>query len=281
MPNIEINENTCIQCGACVEICYARDVFETRQSVTVVVNAKLCRLCGHCVAVCPTDSIEHEKIPLADCPLIEQQQLPSMDMMINAFRARRSLRRYKNRPVSRDLIRELITQSRWIPTGNNRQYIDWIVLDDEQKITDLLLSVLRDVRRSIANGRDTSQFLGDLSLSEIDYLIEQSVNKPTRKRFFFNAPVVLAGYCDKNTVCAREEATYAAYNITLAAERIGLGTCHIGSIQLLLDEFPYVQHELLNIAADKEVQVLLTLGYPEWKFRRMLPRRMPNIKWTP
>jgi nitroreductase len=89
----------------------------------------------------------------------------------------------------------------------------------------------------------------------------------------------LCGHC--LAVCTREEATYAAYNITLAAERMGLGTCHIGSIQLLLEEFPHLQYEILGIPDEKEVHVLLTLGYPAWNFRRMVPRREPDILWNP
>jgi nitroreductase len=153
------------------------------------------------------------------------------------------------------------------------------VLDDEQSITKLLQSVLGELRFSVERGRDASKYLGGLLIEDVDRLIEQAVGK--KKLFFFNAPVVLAGYCEKNAVCAREEATYAAYNITLVAERMGLGTCHIGSIHLLLEEFFHLQHDVLGIPDDKELQVLLTLGYPVWRFRRMVPRRMPNIKWNP
>jgi len=279
MPKITIDRNSCTQCGACADICYARDVFEMQENGPVVVHPEICRLCGHCVAVCPTDSINHEKIPLQDCPLIDPQQLPSMDVMVTALRARRSQRRYQDRTVPREMIRDLISHSRWIPTGYNRQFLDWIVLDDEQSITKLLQSALGEVRGSIEQGRDASKLLGGLSLEDMDHLIEQAVQK--KKRFFYNAPVVLAGYCEKDAVCAREEATYAAYNITLTAERMGLGTCHMGSVHLMLEEFPHLQHHMLGIPEGKELQVLLTLGYPAWSFRRMVPRRLPNIKWNP
>jgi NAD-dependent dihydropyrimidine dehydrogenase PreA subunit len=78
MPKITIDRNSCTQCGACLDVRYSRDVFEMREKGPVVVHPETCRLCGHCVAVCPTDSINHEKIPTRDCPLIDPQQLPSM-----------------------------------------------------------------------------------------------------------------------------------------------------------------------------------------------------------
>jgi nitroreductase/NAD-dependent dihydropyrimidine dehydrogenase PreA subunit len=279
MPKIVIDQDSCIQCGACADICYARDVFGLQENGPVVVHPELCLLCGHCVAVCPTDAIDHEEISLQDCPLIDPRQVPSIDAMLTALRARRSYRRYQDRAVPREMIRDLISHSRWIPTGYNRQFLDWIVLDDEQSITRLLQSALQELRHSIEHGRDASKLLGGLSVEEVDHLIEQAVQE--KKRFFFNAPVVLAGYCEKDSVCAREEATYAAYNITLTAERMGLGTCHMGSVHILLEEFSHLQHQLLGITDEKELHVLLTLGYPAWQFRRMVPRRMPDIKWNP
>lgn len=279
MLKIIINQDFCIQCGACADICYAREVFEMKEDGPVVAHPEKCRLCGHCVAICPTDSIDHEKIPLQDCPHINTQQLPPVDVIVSTFRSRRSHRKYQDRTVPREMICDLISHSKWIPTGENRQFIDWIVLDNPQKIKQLLEITLKEVRHNIEQGRDASKFLGGLTIEDIDRLIEQAVQK--KKRFFFNSPVVLAGYCDKNSFCAREEATYAAYNISLAAERMGLGTCHIGSIHLLLEEFPHLQHDVLGVPGDKELQVLLTLGYPVWQFHRMVPRRMPDIKWNP
>ena len=279
MSKILINESTCIKCGSCVDICYARDVFQMTETGPVVVHPEICKVCGHCVAVCPTDSIVHDGLPLQDCPKIDTEQLPSVEQMVNAFRARRSYRRYSNKEVPRDIIEKLVSYSRWIPTGHNRQYIDWVVLDDKEKILDLLLSVFKELKNDIKTGRDKSKFFGNMSVEEVTGFIRQKDIR--EKRFFFNAPVILAGYCDKNTVCSKEEATYASYNITLTAERFGLGTCHIGSIQLLLEEFFHLQEEKLGIPEDKELQVLLTLGYPLYSFRRMVPRRKPDIKWNP
>ena len=62
MPMITINWDSCIHCGACAEICYARDVFEMNEVGPHVIHPEKCRLCGHCLAVCTTDSIDHEEI---------------------------------------------------------------------------------------------------------------------------------------------------------------------------------------------------------------------------
>jgi len=279
MPTIAVRSETCTQCGACADVCYGGDVFAMTPAGAVVAHPDHCRLCGHCVAVCPVDAIEINEIPVEECPLIEREHLSAIEPLITTLRSRRSHRRFHDRPVSRDVIHELISAARWIPTGYNRQYVDWIALDDKARIAALVREPLVALRRAMNEGRDRSRFLGSLSPDQIDGLIAQTAEK--RKPFLFDAPVVLGAICDAETVCAREEATYATYNIMLAAERLGLGTCHIGSIHLLLEEFPDLQRQLLGVPDDKRLEALLVVGYPARTFRRTVPRRMPEIAWNP
>jgi nitroreductase/NAD-dependent dihydropyrimidine dehydrogenase PreA subunit len=279
MPTITVHSEPCVQCGACADVCYGRDVFEMTANGAVAAHPDHCRLCGHCVAVCPVDAIEIDEIPMAECPPIERDQLPTAEALITTLRSRRSYRRFQDRPVPRDVIRQLISAARWIPTGYNRQYVDWIALDDETAITALVRELLVELRRAMERGRDRSRFLGSLSPEQVDRLIDQTAEK--RKPFFFDAPAVLAAICDAETVCAREEATYATYNVMLVAERLGLGTCHIGSLHLLLEEFPRLQRRLLGIPDGKKLEALMVVGYPARTVRRMVPRRMPEIAWNP
>ena len=44
MLKIFIKEDTCIKCGNCVEICYARDVFEMTETGTAVKKHQICSL---------------------------------------------------------------------------------------------------------------------------------------------------------------------------------------------------------------------------------------------
>ena len=134
MPTIAVSPEVCVRCGACVDVCYARDVFEMTANSAVATNPDHCRLCGHCIAVCPVDAITIDEIPIANCPPIEPDRLPSVEELVTALRARRSIRRFQDRPVPDEVIRELISSTRWIPTGFNRQYVDWVVLNDEPRI---------------------------------------------------------------------------------------------------------------------------------------------------
>ncbi len=59
MAEIEVNKDTCVGCGECVDICPA-DVYELQDGKSVPVRMEDCVNCCSCVEVCPTNSINHE-----------------------------------------------------------------------------------------------------------------------------------------------------------------------------------------------------------------------------
>lgn len=60
-----INEDTCIQCGACVSVCPNEGIIETDEG-GYRIDPALCTECAgafsesQCASVCPTDSIEDD-----------------------------------------------------------------------------------------------------------------------------------------------------------------------------------------------------------------------------
>ncbi|WP_456475194.1 4Fe-4S binding protein [Candidatus Pyrohabitans sp.] len=59
MAVIEVNKDTCVGCGECVDICPA-DVYELQDGKSEPVRMEDCVNCCSCVEVCPTNSINHE-----------------------------------------------------------------------------------------------------------------------------------------------------------------------------------------------------------------------------
>jgi NAD-dependent dihydropyrimidine dehydrogenase PreA subunit len=56
MYKIEVDEEKCIGCGECVEICPV-DVYEMQDEKSVPVNAEECIGCESCVEVCEQEAI--------------------------------------------------------------------------------------------------------------------------------------------------------------------------------------------------------------------------------
>jgi len=289
MPSIVVNQETCTRCGACVSVCKAARVYELGEDAARAVRPEECWACGHCVAVCPVDAIEHADFPLDRCPRLES--LPSYEALIAAFRERRSLRVYRDKPVERETVRRLVDASRWAPTATNRQAVDWIAIDDPGRIARLSDEVATTFRRvapllqnpllrpvlTLMLGRDNAREAVEAAedFETLGQRLEEGVDL-----ILYEAPVVLVAHTPKSAFFGREDAVYAAYNLMLAAERLGLGTCHIGYVNAALERSRNIE-ELVGLPEGRQIEVVMTLGYPGVTFRRAVPRRRMEVLWNP
>lgn len=291
MSKITVDDKACILCGACANVCAGAHVYELGNRSAVAVRPEACWGCGQCVSVCPVDAIDHDDFPLDKCPPIDERHLPPIDDLLNLFRSRRSNRTFSDRDVSRELVRELVSVGRWAPTASNNQGLDWTAIDDRTRIAELseatvrtLLRVARMARNPLVRlilrlvlGRENAQaarrgLAGAQSLAD---RAQEGVDP-----IFYRAPVLLIGHTKPSSMFGRDDAIYATYNLMLAAERHGLATCQIGLFQL-----PLARSRKLRRAASlpegRVPQVCLVLGYPQYQFRRMVLRRIPDLVWNP
>jgi len=291
MATIRVDQKACIRCGACVDVCTAARVFELTESGSSAVHPEDCWHCGQCIAVCPTDAIDHDGFPLEQCPMVGADDLPSVDALTTAFRARRSCRTFLDKPVPREVVRDLVSLGRWAPTASNNQSLDWMAFDDREKIAELSDAVISDFRRfsrladhplvrpllPLAIGREAARQL-HASKEGLDRMIDR--HRSGEDPVFCNAPVVLLGHSPSGNQFGRDDAIYAAYNMMLVAGQLDLGSCQIGLFQIALEKGSKVRRTL-TVPAGRTVQVAVAIGYAKHAFRRILPRRLPNLTWNP
>jgi nitroreductase/NAD-dependent dihydropyrimidine dehydrogenase PreA subunit len=241
MPNIIIDQKKCNHCGSCVALCNSGNVYAQKNDTVQVANIENCWLCGHCVAVCPTDAIEHSQFLLDDCPLIASAALPSLENMVEAFRERRSTRIYKDKPVSRETARSLIEIAEYVPSADNAQPVDWLVFDDPDRIEALSQQTVTVFEEMLNQGRkDMSATVEDVQ--DFERIIQQSAQG--LDPIFFKAPVLLMAHVPVEDYFGRDDTTYAAYNLILAAQRMGLGSCLIGYFIYALENSDQLKRHL-------------------------------------
>lgn len=289
MANIRVDPELCSSCGACVALCTAC-VYEEGDDGSKAVAPEECWGCGHCVAVCPAEAIQHSEYPVTTCPSLDQLAVPTLDKLVTALRERRSSRVFREEPVPRQVVRELVDIARWVPSASNAQPVDWLALDDPARIAQLgaqAVEVLAQTARLLRNpllrpilglvvGAD--QVKTSLESAEKFERLEER-RAQGKDPIFYRAPVVLIAHVPRPDYFGRDDAIYAAYNLMLAAQRLGLGTCQIGYFQAALDRSKPLRCAL-GLPEDRRAEVTLVLGYPAYDFQRLLPRRQPELTWN-
>lgn len=289
MPVITIDRQRCTACGACVALCTGR-VFRAAPDGAEAVAPEECWLCGHCVAVCPVQAVRHSDYPLEECPLLEADRLPSLEALETILRARRSTRVFQDRRVPRGVVQQLVDLSRWAPSASNAQPVDWLALDDPARIAALsaqTVAVLAQTARLLRNpfirfllrlraGAEQAR-KGLESIPDFERLAQRHTHG--EDPIFFRAPVVLIAHVPRDDYFGREDATYASYNIMLAAQRMGLGTCHIGYFTFALSRSRQLGY-MLGLPPRRRVAIAMVLGYPRHQFHRLPSRRRPALGWN-
>ena len=291
MARITVDPKACIKCGACIDVCFSARVFEMGEASSNPIRAKACWGCGQCVAVCPTDAIDHDLFPLEETPIVEPSDLPSRDMLVSAFRYRRSVRTYQAKPVPRDIVRELASIGRWAPTATNNQALDWIAFDDRARILDLAKATVAELSRyarmathpftrifmQLVVGRANAQRLR--AYGSFVHKMDETLSNGGDP-IFYQAPVVLIGHTQQGNLFGRDDAVYAMYNMMLACQRFDLATCQIGFFQGVVSRSAKLR-KAIGLPAGRVPQVCFILGYPLRPYRRVPERRNPDLTWNP
>lgn len=173
---------------------------------------------------------------------------------------RRSMRAYDERPLTGEILKELIALGVYAPSGTNFQPWAFVVIEDKefmQKWSDqskkLLLSTM--------NGKP---------------YLEQYRRTLERKQFniFYNAPCLLLIYGNTDSLSYIYDCSMVAQNIMLAAYEKGLGSCWIGFATAYGNTVEI--KERLGVPEKYKLVAPLILGYPS-KTKPRMARKEPLI----
>jgi len=172
--------------------------------------------------------------------------------LMEAIKARRSIRKYTNEPVSRELLEELLEAACWAPSADNRQPWHFVVLTKPEDI-----ARLKETMGPVSEKTN-------LHLQELFPRNPEVVQEVTHfLRHLGDAPIYILVFSRKTKILSRDSLVLsvaaAIQNMLLVAHEKGLGACWISAINgtgfgpLVQQEFAPEHDELLS---------LITLGYP-------------------
>ena len=174
-----------------------------------------------------------------------------MDLM-EGLLTRRSVRKYQDKPIDKDTIREIIKAAQYSPTAHNRQPWEFLVVDDRE-----ILANLRHIQRWTSFAKDAACVVfvcGD---------IDKSFNRNKD---------------DEKWSCIDVDCAIATENLMLAAWAKGIGSCYCGAapMQKVVDALK----EHLNLPDNIRPFAIVPMGYPAETPKQPEDRYNPDkIHW--
>lgn len=281
---IAIDMEKCTECNRCYEICFD-NIIKEGPSVDQESNM-LCASCGQCVAICPEDAIM-----LVGFEDVEIKPLPSEkpvdgEKMMSLLRGRRSVRKYKDQPVSREDLDKIIHAASMAPSAHNWRSIKAYVYTDDKVIKKISDSVKRmyqlaNIALPIPGVNIAFSMMGH-NLHEFRTIQHSSknviVSRSRGDRLFFGAKTMIAFTASRNDSFGAGDAWVAAQNAATYAETINVGTCYQGYATLIANWDPMTR-SLFKIPMKEKIVALMTLGYPDVEYIREAPRKSIPTTW--
>lgn len=141
---------------------------------------------------------------------------------VRLMKERRSVRKYIQKPIPKEILEEIIDCARLAPTANNFQ--GWVFV--------------------VVTEKDTKEKLSELA---------------TWGKFINDAAACVAVFCGKDNPFHLEDGSAATENIILAAKAYDIASCWVAGYKRPYSEDV---KKLLNVPEKYELISLVSLGYP-------------------
>ena len=274
---IEIDLSKCIREGLCFRICPWVFKWDEVRDCPTVADPSECIDCGHCIALCPEDAIMHRRMDMSNFPRINPDLEISSDQLMQLLRKRRSIRIFNaKRAVRRQTIERMLEAARYSPTGSNAQSLVHAIVMDRQVMDEIRDCCIQEIRKIVdhSGGSEGAEQEGLGHYRTILRAYDRGVDL-----LFFNAPGLIVTHAPKKPASPLvEDAALASFHMMLMAETLGLGTCYIGNLYLAASHNQRIR-SLLNIPQDHDILMAFVFGYPGVRFRRLVDRKPPKVKW--
>ncbi|MBE9511079.1 MAG: nitroreductase family protein [Bacteroidetes bacterium] len=292
---VRINQELCNACGICGHVC-PRHIPETinqeNKKITMISSERiaLCMECGHCVAVCPKHAIKVES--LNEEKFISVKELNIDDnQLLSLLKQRRSIRRYKDKPVPREIINRIIDAAHSSPTGTGQRTTGIIIIDNPKtlasfsehayQVYEMLEKLLNNpigkliIKRK--KGKKTFRMLQDFVMPGMHWYTRW-YKEGKSNEILRDCPALILFHSPIYEPQGEYNCAITAFHAIMMAQVLGIGTCFNDLIPPACNKSPKIR-EQLNLPADREVYASITMGYSKYQFKRIPPRELAEVRY--
>lgn len=292
---VQIDTNLCEACGVCSEVCPRHiPVSErTKSGKTTYISSErheLCMQCGHCMAVCPNDAITVKGLKYGEFETVNPPDIHSEDLL-SFMKHRRSVRRYKKKSIPRAVIKQIVEAVQVAPTGTGRSSTGLITIDDPEslsRLSKLLYKSYETLERNLKNplarlfirrkaGKRTFRTLENFVIPGMYWYIRW-FREGRSNEILRDCPALMLFHSAKYEPVGHENCIAAAFHAIFEAQTLNIGTCFNDLIPPMCNRTKDIRN-LLDLPADREVYASITMGYPKYKFKKIIPRRLSEVRF--
>ncbi len=262
---IESNKDKCIKCYKCIAICPFTVLAEDEGGVPESREGKICLKCMHCAATCPVDALTFDgKDAIIDRPVHKLPESFSGDLK-NHIMQMRSYRHFKDQPVDKQIIKDVLDAARWTPSAKNQQPTKFIVVSSKDILKQMMDAIIEYVKETGISPEVVTEY-------------EEEGNNVVMGE----AHTILIAYARDNAINPPGDTYIKMTNIELLFQSMGIGTCWGGYLTRFLNVVPKIKEILPELPDGNSFYASFMLGYPENEEYIHIPTRLKDadIRWV-
>jgi len=268
--DFKIDQEKCIQCHKCAADCPVLIIDAKTEYPEIKENKEgLCIRCQHCLAVCPTGALSiwgknpEDSVPVND-------NIPRPEALEQLIRTRRSIRRFRDEEIDKELIHRLLSTAAHAPTSQNNNTVLFTLVEDRKNLAELRSLTYEHIKKSKAEDRLPQRlaFMDKFQSMWYDKQIDI---------LFRNAPHLLIASAPKQVSAPETDTCIALSYFELLANSHGIGTMWNGFALWAIDRISPEVRTKIGIPEDHVIGAVLVFGKPAVKYARSIQSDGLNI----
>ena len=191
-----------------------------------------------------------------------------MEQTIQAILGRRSIRKYKNIPISEEERNTILEAGLYAPSGGNCQYARFTVIESPEQLTRL--------KRLVESEFAKMEITEGMYKSKVHAI---NAAKKGNYDFIYGAPTLIIVTNKRGHGNAMADSAAAIENMLLAATAMNIGTCWINQLTWITDSSALREViQEYGIGEDEVICGSVALGYSDQQPSKAAPRKEGRIK---
>jgi nitroreductase len=203
-----------------------------------------------------------------------------MNEIMENIKSRRSRRSFLEKEIPADIIEDILEAGRYAPSALNKQPWKFIVISNKDVIRKLSAIIRRVILKIVFFLPILKFFKPELKDPRVEAALKKTFSSDTDTVFYGAPLLILIVAHNKAGRYAVKDCSFAAQNMMLYANSVGIASCFIGRADML--GMSSEGKKILGLRPDYKIHAALVFGYTPMGEEIPVPQRIKDnvINWV-